>query len=210
MVRRSTHTAEQLRELVLQAATDLIEEHGLSGLSAREIAKRINYSPGTLYNIFENLDDLIFRVEERVLDHLDDQLNTASTTQSDEDQIRKIVDVYVQFATRNPKLWNILLQHQLSNRNSVPAWYQEKFDRVQSRFEAALAAVSGPAADETDIKASAKALLYSIHGVTALSTANKFAELTDTNTAAIVNNLITTYCNQLANSPHYPEKMSSK
>src|SRR5262245_54767769 len=74
MGRRSTHTPQQLRELILDAAQDIIETHGLAGLSAREIARRIEYSPGTIYNMFENLDDVVLHVEARVLDSLDHRL----------------------------------------------------------------------------------------------------------------------------------------
>jgi len=52
MGRRSTHTPQQLRELILDAAQDIIQVQGLAGLSAREIARRIEYSPGTIYNMF--------------------------------------------------------------------------------------------------------------------------------------------------------------
>ncbi len=70
MGRRSIHTAEELRELILNAATELIEQGGLASLSAREIARAIGYSPGTLYNVFENLDDLVLTIEARLLDKL--------------------------------------------------------------------------------------------------------------------------------------------
>ena len=68
MGRRSTHTPQQLRELILDAAQDIIQDQGLAGLSAREVARRIAYSPGTIYNMFENLDDVVLHVEARVLD----------------------------------------------------------------------------------------------------------------------------------------------
>ena len=74
MGRRSTHTPQQLRELILDAAQDIIEVNGLAGLSAREIARRIGYSPGTIYNMFDNLDDVVLNVEARVLDALDKSL----------------------------------------------------------------------------------------------------------------------------------------
>ena len=76
MGRRSTHTPQQLRELILDAAQDIIQVQGLAGLSAREIARRIEYSPGTIYNMFENLDDVVLHVEARVLDALDKRLST--------------------------------------------------------------------------------------------------------------------------------------
>ncbi len=70
MGRRSSHTPEELRELIIQAATDLIEHGGLTGLSAREIARKIGYSPGTLYNVFADIDDLILTIEYRLLERL--------------------------------------------------------------------------------------------------------------------------------------------
>ncbi len=45
MGRRSIHTPEELRELIIDATTAIVEQQGLEGLSAREIAKRIGYSP---------------------------------------------------------------------------------------------------------------------------------------------------------------------
>src|ERR1700674_1715236 len=77
MGRRSTHTPQQLRELILDAAQDIIQVQGLAGLSAREIARRIEYSPGTIYNMFENLDDVVLHVEARVLEALDQRLTTS-------------------------------------------------------------------------------------------------------------------------------------
>ena len=74
MGRRSTHTPEQLRQLILDAAQSIIETNGLAGLSAREIARRIGYSPGTIYNVFQNLDDVVLHIEARVLDALDERL----------------------------------------------------------------------------------------------------------------------------------------
>ncbi len=55
MGRRAVHSPEELRQLILDASRTIVETNGISGLSAREIARVIGYSPGTLYNIFETL-----------------------------------------------------------------------------------------------------------------------------------------------------------
>ena len=69
MGRRSIHTPDELRELIIEATTEIVEQVGLEGLSAREIAKRVGYSPGTLYNVFGSYDELLLRVNARTLDH---------------------------------------------------------------------------------------------------------------------------------------------
>ena len=70
MGRRSDHSREDLRVLTLEAARRLLCAHGLEGLTARRVAAEIGYTPGTLYNIFENLDDLILHVTAGALDGL--------------------------------------------------------------------------------------------------------------------------------------------
>ena len=57
--RRSDHSREEIREMALKAARTLVEKKGYQGLTARKVAKEIGYTVGTLYLVFENLDDLI-------------------------------------------------------------------------------------------------------------------------------------------------------
>ena len=90
MGRRSTHTPEQLRHLILDAAQAIIETNGLAGLSAREIARRIGYSPGTIYNMFQNLDDVVLHVEARVLDALDQRIAALGTEGTPEENVSKL------------------------------------------------------------------------------------------------------------------------
>ncbi len=69
MARRSDHTREELTELAIDAATALIEAEGFANFSARQVAAKIGYTVGTLYNVFGSYDRLLFHVHERPLDH---------------------------------------------------------------------------------------------------------------------------------------------
>ena len=114
MGRRSSHTPEQLKELILEAAYAIIETHGLAGLSAREIARRIGYSPGTIYNMFSNLDDVVLRIEARVLDALDQRLATVLVEPgSDREKVQRLAQAYLAFTHEKPRLWNLLFEHHL-------------------------------------------------------------------------------------------------
>jgi AcrR family transcriptional regulator len=53
---------EQLRHDIVTAARDLLLEQGLSGLSMRSIADRIEYSPATIYLYFKDKDELVGEV----------------------------------------------------------------------------------------------------------------------------------------------------
>jgi AcrR family transcriptional regulator len=59
MGRRSDHSRDELRALILDAGTALIAEKGFGAFSAREVAKRIGYTIGTIHNVFGNVDGLL-------------------------------------------------------------------------------------------------------------------------------------------------------
>jgi AcrR family transcriptional regulator len=193
MGRRSIHTPEQLRQLILDAAAAIIEANGLAGLSAREIARRIGYSPGTIYNMFENLDDVVLNVEGRVLDALDERLAAELAKGGDQTTlVMRLAQAYLSFTHERPKLWNLLFEHYMPGGTDTPPWYQEKLERLMSRVESAVAPIYPPDA-VLERQRAARVLWAGVHGITSLSTANKLANVTTEAAALLVGDLINNY-----------------
>jgi AcrR family transcriptional regulator len=197
MGRRSTHTPDQLRELILDAAQAIIESNGLAGLSAREIARRIGYSPGTIYNMFENLDDVVLHVEARVLDALDARLEATLAVAVPEDRVRRLAEAYLAFTHERPKLWNLLFEHYMPGGSDTPPWYQQKLELLMTRVETALAPLF-PVGAEAERKRAARVLWAGVHGITSLSTANKLANITTDAAGPFVADLVKNYLDGLA------------
>ncbi len=192
MGRRSIHTPEELRELIIHAATEIVERHGLEGLSAREIAKRIGYSPGTLYNVFENLDDLLLTIEARLLDRLAERLASTDTSGTPQQRLHRLTEAYVAFTQERPKLWNLLIEHRMPAGREVPDWYQTKLENLLAPLEEALAPLLA-SADLGAQKRAARTLWAGVHGMTSLSTANKLSYVTAHAGKTLVDDLVTTY-----------------
>ena len=192
MGRRSAHTPDELRRLVLDAAEGIIEGGGLAALSAREVARRIGYSPGTLYNLFDNLDDLLLNVEARLLNALDERLAAAIGGSGGEDAVRRFAHAYLAFSRERPRLWNLLLEHHVPHSYALPQWYQDKLDLPLRRLEAAIATAVW-SDDPARVKRSARALWAGLHGVTALSTTNKVGQVTIEAANELVDDLVETY-----------------
>ncbi|MEM9289303.1 MAG: TetR/AcrR family transcriptional regulator, partial [Pseudomonadota bacterium] len=70
MARRSDHSREEIAALAIASAKKLISENGIEEASIRKVAGDIGYSPGTLYNVFEDFYEIIIAVAEGVLDEM--------------------------------------------------------------------------------------------------------------------------------------------
>jgi len=79
MARRSDHTREELKNLILSSASRIIENEGYSALTVRKIATDIGYTPGTLYNVFQSMDGLTLALNAERVERL---LTLLAETQS--------------------------------------------------------------------------------------------------------------------------------
>lgn len=169
MGRRNEHTREELREISLRAAEQLVTAHGLDGLSARKVASAIGYTVGSLYMVFRNLDDLILQMNERTLDQLYGRLADAvSGEEPSIGSIRALAQAYLRFALAETNRWLALYEHRMPEGQIAPDSFSEKVARMFELVQHHLALLS-PHRPPQDIALAARALWSSIHGVCVLS-----------------------------------------
>lgn len=110
MGRRSDHSRAELKALIVAAGHGLMAEQGFARFSTREVAKRIGYSVGTIYNMFENADALVLAINSRTFSLWADHLHAALDVAGD-DRIGALVEAYFVFAQANPNLWTAIYEH---------------------------------------------------------------------------------------------------
>jgi AcrR family transcriptional regulator len=207
MGRRSSHTPDELRELILHASTGLIEREGLGGLSARAIARVIEYSPGTLYNVFSDLDDLILTIEQRLLDRLAVRLSDVKPNADPVQHICDLAAAYLSFTQERPRLWNLLLEHHMPKGWEVPESFKAKLEALLGEVERAIQPLLPPGDTEGQHQA-ARVLWASVHGITSLATADKLTNVTADSAPVMVEALVRTYCSglQVASAKQRPRR----
>lgn len=114
MGRRSDHSRNELEEMILATGSALIAEVGLAGFSAREIARRIGYSIGTIHNLFGSSDRLIAAINTRTFGLWAASLDAALDAAPAGDRIAALVNGYFAFARANPHLWAAIYDHRLA------------------------------------------------------------------------------------------------
>lgn len=193
MARRSDHSREEIREMALEAAENIVAEHGLEGLSARKVATAIGYTVGTLYLVFENIDDLILQVNARTLDRLYARMAEAQTRARDaRDWLLQLGEVYIGFAEDDPHRWSTIFEHRLGEGRELPGWYQQKIERMFGIVEEALAPLAGRR-PRKEVAQAARVIWGGVHGVCILALSDRLGVAGADSVQDLTQSLISNY-----------------
>jgi AcrR family transcriptional regulator len=104
-------SGEQLREEILDAATDLLLETGhAKAVSIRSVAHRVGVTPPSIYLHFADKDALLDAVCARYFEKLDEEMQQVTADQpSTIDVLRAQGLAYVRFALKTPELYRIAM-----------------------------------------------------------------------------------------------------
>lgn len=173
MARRSDHSRNEIHEMALLAAERILETEGTGGLSTRKVATEIGYTVGTLYLVFENLDDLILQINGRTLDRLYNTLISATNSCGQPQQcIEAMANTYIEFAIAHRKRWQLVFEHVIPGDGPLPGDYQSKVQRMFDLVEQQLNALLGVKTSRQAANA-ARALWCGVHGVCSLAISEK-------------------------------------
>jgi AcrR family transcriptional regulator len=162
MARRSDHSRPELEALIVAEAHRQMEEVGFARFSAREVAKRIGYSVGTLYNVFGSLNRLLLAVNARTI-ALWVAAIEARLANASEDRIVALVESYFAFADTHYNAWSAIYDHRSPAGEPLPDWYGEALGSLIGimirEVETTL-----PAARRGEAPTLARSLLATVHG----------------------------------------------
>jgi AcrR family transcriptional regulator len=107
--------SEHKRNGILDAATHVFAERGLSAAPTSEISKRAGVAEGTLFTYFETKSDLINALYRAIkLELADAMMSGFPRKKSVRTRLRHVWDGYVNWGVTNPKQRRVLAQLQVS------------------------------------------------------------------------------------------------
>jgi len=193
MARRSDHSRDEIKEMSLQAAEQLINERGYKGLSARKVAAEIGYTVGTLYLVFKNQDEFILHINSRTLDELYKSMQvTIDEYQHSPDCVNALCRTYYDFALSHTNRWLLIFEHALPDDNRLPAWFEEHIRKGFEMLEMLLQS-KVDAHDQQEINKAARVLWSSIHGISMLAVTRKLDVVGVESVYELIDSLVDNY-----------------
>jgi AcrR family transcriptional regulator len=164
----------KLRESLILAAARSIAGKGLSGLKTRELAREIGCANGAVYNLVEDVDELILQVGSRTLHRLDAELTQAEGdgSVSPRDVLVRIAIAYCDFAAANLELWRALFEHRMERGKPIPDWAVSDQMELFRHIYRPLAALF-PAWSPEQLSVTARSLFSAVHGMVTLGLEQK-------------------------------------
>ena len=106
---RRQREKEALRQKILDAASELVVEHGHEALSIRKLAEKIEYSPSTIYLHFHDRYSILASICVEVFDQLTEQLEEISRKYEDDPiaGLREGLRCYVEFGLSHRSYYQV-------------------------------------------------------------------------------------------------------
>lgn len=175
MARDTEARRELLKTALIDAAERAVSRDGLSGIKARDLAKRVNCALGAIYNVFPDLDALVYEVNLRTLRLFeatlaDTRKGPRSHQENDPavDRLLHLATTYLEFAITHHARWQALFGYRTSSiREPAPAWYVREQARLFGLVEEPLREVRPDLKGEA-LSLAARTLFSGVHGVVSL------------------------------------------
>jgi AcrR family transcriptional regulator len=157
---------QKTRQAILETAQALIDEKGPDGISIREIARRIDYSPAGLYEYFDSKDDLVAAV---CADGMEQLSLAFKQVPADLPPAERLVELglhYVEFARCHPEQFLMIFNTLPSSRTSVdqPVDQNTPYDILLKTVQAAIEAGEFGITEEWAAEGIAYSLWAIMHG----------------------------------------------
>lgn len=189
MARRSDHSKEELEALVIDATAALIEEQQTTKVTARQIAERVGYTPGTLYTHFANLDDIFLHVNARGLAELRLALAAAVAAETTPERaIRAMGLAYLEFSRTRRHRFQLMFTPRLPQGVAPPAFLQKEIDALFEVLAEQLDKIAE--VDERTREVGVRALWSGVHGVASLAMSDQLFTVTPNLEREIVEALV--------------------
>ena len=184
-VRRSR---EELRQATLEAARDIIAQDGPEALTARRLAQAAGYTPGTIYNLFDSLPDVLWQVNRDNFARIA-QLFADLPGDDPAARLRTLCKRYLDLVEAEPMVFRALFEGPRRSE-PFPEWYLNAIADLLTRVAEEMRALA-PGMSLEAAKSETTALFAAIQGIAQLRASGRLDLLTPVSATDLADSLVT-------------------
>jgi AcrR family transcriptional regulator len=109
---RKEREKEEMRKAILDVAFEMFLKDGYTGTSLREIAKKIEYSPATIYLYYKDKEALFFDIQVKCFQQLVQSYRKVVEIKNPLERLREMGHVYMKHNMKNPQSFNLMFLHE--------------------------------------------------------------------------------------------------
>lgn len=166
---KTTERRHKLRLQLIEAAEAAVAANGLKSLTARDLAKQVGCSVGAIYNVFEDIDELVIAVNSRTLARLDRSIAAFEPASGMDAQecLVALAQAYCRFAIANTNLWTALFEHGERINRDIPDWHLDEHVQLIRHIVKSLEQLY-PSRSQDEVWQLAGLMFSAVHGVVSL------------------------------------------
>ena len=185
--RTGRRSRDDLRRETLAAARRIIAAEGPEALSARKLAKAVGYAPGTIYNLFDSLPDVLWQVNRENFHRLAGIFDDLPASEP-EHRLRELARRYVTLVETETTLFRALFEGPRVTE-SFPQWYRDAINELLGRIAGELVALA-PALTPAGAAREASALFAAVQGIASLQVSGRLDLISDEPAVSLTDGLI--------------------
>ena len=135
MARRSDHTRPELTTLALKSARKIVATEGIGALSGRKVTGQIGYTIGTLYQLFDDMDDLVERMNAETLAMLYDHCRTGAHRDGVAEQLKALAILFGEFVREHPNEWDAVMSYRYKDDHTTSEDYHREILKLFGLME---------------------------------------------------------------------------
>src|SRR5688572_12923058 len=172
---RQQHARENTRRAILDAALELFIADGYAQVSIRNIAAKVEYSPGAIYSYFPSKDEIFFALAEEGFREIGERQFAGSPSDDPLDDVRAVAWRLYEFSKDQPQYFALVFLDRHVPRVSKE---YERFSFISDMRSRALAQVQRCIEDAifpatTDAEVALRLLFAPVIGIAALRLSNR-------------------------------------
>ena len=165
---RKKRDVRKMQKRVLDAAMELFAKGGYENVSMRHIARKIEYSPGTIYRYFRNKNDIMLQLCYQGFERFLAKQIELEKVADPRERLSSASRYYITFALENPELYELMLATKELVRQPDQAEESVALKSFRKLVETVHDCVDTGAFSGDDVEAMAIAIWSALHGLASL------------------------------------------